>query len=67
MGKHICPLGCNTAIDKAMQDVSSALIKPRKHFTTAKCLYPKGFVETPVQELLLSEMQYTHAQPAAIR
>lgn len=56
-----CPLGCNTATEKAMWDVIAAVIKPRKHFTTAECLNPPGFTEIPVQELQLSEMQsHTH-------
>lgn len=63
----VCTLGCNTATEKAMQDIITAVIKPRKHFTTAECLYPKGFAEIPVQELLLSEIQYTYTQPGAIR
>lgn len=62
-----CPLGCNTATKKAMQDVITAVIKPSKHFTTAERLYPKGFAEKAVQELLLSEMQCTCTQPRAIR
>ena len=52
--------------EKTMQDVITAVVKPRKHFTTAECLYPKGFAEIPVPELLLSEMQYTYTQPAAM-
>lgn len=40
-----------------MWDVIAAVIKPRKHFTTAECLNPTGFTEIPVEELRLSEMQ----------